>query len=310
MGNLERKSKSVAYNLELEVTEISSLRPSVVSLPPLSEFKIRWHVLIPLLIMHIGAIAAFWFIDLKSILVAALLWLITGLFGITIGYHRLLTHQAFKMPTWLSRLHIFCGVLAFQLGPITWTRMHRAHHALSDRPEDPHPQIYGFWFGHIGWAFLAHPRIGRSAKFKENPPELMRDPFLLFCENFAPIIFLSSLGLLYLWGGLPMLLWAGFFRWVWVSHITWSVNSFGHWLGYRRFQTSELSANNPVVALLAWGEGWHNNHHRFPSSAQQGLAWYEFDASWMWIRFLQKLGLAWEVKTPAIYAPPPVGPAD
>ncbi len=304
----EQSIQSILENAPEGLEESSQTKPIFQELPKFSEFRIRWHILIPFIVLHTGAIAAFWFIDLGAILTAAILWIVTGMFGITVGYHRLLTHQAMKMPKWLERFHIFCGVLAFQLGPMTWARMHRQHHAFSDRMSDPHTQIFGFWYGHIGWAILAHPKIGKHPKYRDLPHEMIRDPFLNFCEKFQPIIFVISLLLLYIFGGLPYLLWAGCFRWVWVSHVTWSVNSFGHMKGYRNFETRDLSTNNPIVALLAFGEGWHNNHHRFPSSAKQGLMWWEFDASWMWIKLLQRLGFAKEVKTPAIYAPPPIGP--
>lgn len=271
----------------------------------LRDFKIRWHVLIPLVVLHAGALAAFWFVDFYAIGVAVALWVITGMLGITVGYHRLLAHQALEMPRWLKRFHLFCGVLAFQLGPITWVRMHRAHHAYSDRLQDPHPQLFGFWYGHMGWTFLAHKEIGRGPRWKETPQDLLQDPFVSWLERNVLWFFLGSLVLLYALGGLPLLLWAGFFRWAWVSHITWCVNSVGHRFGYRNFETNDQSTNHWLVALLAFGEGWHNNHHRFPSSAKQGLKFWEFDLSWQWIRLLKFFGLAWDVKTPAIYAPPP-----
>lgn len=269
---------------------------------PMHGFRIRWQVLLPLIAMHMGALLAFYYITWDALLLTVVLWLVTGLFGITIGYHRLLTHRAFETYPWVRRFHALCAAPALQQGPLAWVRQHRAHHAYSDTEKDPHPQYLGFGFGHMGWSFLSHKTICRSKLAKLEPVDLKDDPVMRFLEQWhLPLVILSLVGL-YLWGGLPYLLWAGCFRIVWVMHITWTVNSLGHRFGYRSYDTADKSTNNWLVAALAFGEGWHNNHHRFPDSARQGLLPWEIDLSWHWIRFLRFLGLAWNVREPEAVA--------
>lgn len=271
-------------------------------------FKVRWAVLVAYLVVHIGAIAAFWFFTWDAFFVFLALYMATAMLGITVGYHRLLSHQSFKTFPWVARFHATLGSLALQLGPITWARLHRAHHAFSDQIEDPHDQSLGFFYGHIGWSFLAHKTYGRSNILKLSHKHIESDPYMRWLDKNYFYLVLASYVLLYLVGGLPYLFWGGFFRTAWTLHVTWFVNSAAHRWGYRTFETSDKSRNNWWVALLTWGEGWHNNHHRFPLSAKQGLKAYEIDPTWIYIRFLQTLGLAWDIKTPASYAPEPLGP--
>jgi len=272
------------------------------NLPPLSAFKIRWSILILLILVHIGAVAAFWFFTWPAFFTFLGLYVLTGMLGITVGYHRLLAHRSFETYRWVRAIHVLLGVLAMQLGPLTWARLHRAHHARSDGKDDPHPQIYGFWYGHMAWAFLSHPDIGKAGMWKESASDLRADPLLKILEKYYIPILAASLIALFAIGGWPFLLWAGAFRIVWVLHITWCVNSVCHRFGYRNFDTKDFSVNSWPIGLLAWGEGWHNNHHRYPNSARHGLRWFEIDASWLWIRMLKLVGLAWSIKTPALLA--------
>lgn len=263
-----------------------------------SNFRIRWQVLIPLGVLHLGAVVALFNFQLDAFLTFLALWLLTGMLGITVGYHRMLSHQAFETYPWVRGLHLFFAALTMQQGPIAWARIHRAHHQFSDTIRDPHPQLFGIFFGHLGWSFLAHREIGRSDIVRRIPDDLINDPIVRFFETFWYPIFLASFLALYLVGGWPMLLWAGFFRTAFVLHITWSVNSLTHRWGYRNFETRDKSVNNWLVGILAWGEGWHNNHHQFPYSARHGIKWWEIDLSWLWIQLLKYFGLAWRVKTP------------
>lgn len=278
--------------------------------PSLREFKIRWPVLFVYAVIHIGAAFAPWFFSWPAFWATLFLWAATGMWGVSAGYHRLLSHRSYDTYHFVKWFHAFWGALSMQLGPITWARLHRTHHAKSDTIEDPHTQQFGFFFGHMGWTFLAHRNVGRSPLLKRELRDLTSDPILRFLEKYYLQLYVASLVGLWVIGGWPMLIWAGFLRTILLLHTTWAVNSIGHRWGSRRFETYDTSQNNAVLAPLTWGEGWHNNHHRFPNSAQFGLTKYEFDIGWVWIRFLKSMGLVWNVKTPSAYSPPPVGPAD
>ena len=267
-------------------------------------FKIRWQVLVPITALHVGAILAPFYFNWSSFGWAVFLWFATGLWGITVGYHRMLAHRAFKTGPVLRAFHLFWSSISLQQGPISWVRLHRAHHKYSDTKADPHGQLFGAFFGHAGWTFLGHKEIGRSPEVKLIPNDLGADPMIVFFEKIHYPMFLLSLLFFYLAGGLPLLLWAGCLRTVVVLHFTWTVNSLAHRFGYRTYDTKDWSRNNWLVALFTWGEGWHNNHHAFPYSARQGLAWWEFDASWLWIRALELLGLATNVRRPGRLAAP------
>ncbi len=258
--------------------------------------KIRWPVLIFLLVFHLGALLAPLYYTKEALTLFIVLWVVTGMFGITVGYHRLLTHKSFETNDVISFILALCGCLAFQQGPLSWVRLHRAHHTFSDTEKDPHPQYLGFLFGHMLWPFVSIKGVGESQHRRTTPPDLASKGYFVLLEKYNLHIGILSLVLLYVWGGLPFLIWGGFLRIVVVMHITWSVNSIGHRFGYRRYETKDSSRNNWMVALLAFGEGWHNNHHRYPNSARMGLSPLEVDFSWYLIRTLSLFGLAWNIK--------------
>lgn len=296
-----------------EVSEIKVIPSSkddlYRELPPLKEFRIRWPVLIAYAVIHLGAFAAPFFFTWEALFVGVGLWVLTGMLGISAGYHRLLAHKAYETHRWVRNIHATFGALALQLGPITWSRLHRIHHAKSDTIEDPHTQQFGFWYGHMGWSVLAHAVIGRSSLLKLELKDLTNDWYLRFLDRYYLHLVLASLVVLFLVGGWPYLFWAGFARIAFLLHTTWLVNSVGHRWGYRNFNTKDTSVNQPLLAIFGWGEGWHNNHHRFPSSSQFGLKRFEFDITWQWLKLLKVCGLIWNVKTPASYAPPANGPS-
>lgn len=259
---------------------------------------IRWRVFYALAILHIGALCAFFFISKSAIFAGMVLWLLTGLVGITVGYHRLFSHRSFETYKIVEYFHLLCAALAMQQGPISWVRIHRAHHRYSDTNRDPHPQHLGYIFGHGGWAFIVTSDLDLHGASNIAPSDLRKDKAILFFERFHFTLFFLSFVILYIIGGIEWLLWAGFFRVVFVMHITWAINSITHRFGYRNYQTNDKSKNFWPLAILAFGEGWHNNHHRFPNSARQGLRYWEFDLSWYWIKMLELLGLAWNIKLP------------
>lgn len=229
--------------------------------------------------------------------IAVALYVVTGLLGITLSFHRNLSHRSFKLPKLLEYLFAYCGAQALQGSPIDWVSTHRYHHQFCDSERDPHSPIEGFWYSHVSWFFDFKTLLERCGE-ANNVADLVKQPFYRFLQKtyiFHPI----ALGiLLYALGGFPFLVWGMGVRVVWVYHITWLVNSACHVWGKQSWNTGDLSRNNWWVALLAFGEGWHNNHHAFEYSARHGLEWWQFDMTWYVIRFLQAIGLATDVKLP------------
>ena len=231
----------------------------------------------------------------SAIGVALFLHWVTGCLGITLGWHRLVAHRSFKTPKWLEYFFVFCGSLACQHGPIEWIGLHRHHHAHSDQPVDHHSSTKGFWWSHMGWIFHEVPADGDVPRLTK---DIANDPFYLFCENYFLLMQIILGVVLYLIGGWPFVLWGVFVRLVAVYHCTWFVNSATHKFGYQTYDAGDYSTNCWWVALVTYGEGWHNNHHAFQFSARHGLKWWEFDMTWLTINLLSKLGLATKVKLP------------
>jgi stearoyl-CoA desaturase (Delta-9 desaturase) len=256
----------------------------------------NWATTIALALIHIGAIAALFVFNWHAFAVAVfLIWMATGL-GISMGYHRLHTHRSYKVPLALEYFFAVCGALTLEGGPIFWVATHRIHHQKSDQPGDPHSPREGAWWAHIGWILLGDAKHNDTRLMSKYAPDLAKHRFYVWLNNYHWVPSVALGILLFAAGGLPMLLWGFCLRVVLGLHFTWMVNSVTHMWGYRRFQTTDDSRNNWWVALLTFGEGWHNNHHAYPTSARHGLAWYEIDMSWLAIRFLQVLGLAKSVR--------------
>ncbi|MBI3292930.1 MAG: fatty acid desaturase [Elusimicrobia bacterium] len=250
-------------------------------------------------LMHLVALSAFWMFSWKAFWTFFVLQWVTGGLGITLCYHRLLTHRSFKLWKPLEYFLTLCGVIAYQNGPIKWVATHRLHHARSDQPNDPHSPTAGFWWAHMGWLFAFNEELDNYDRYKVYAPDLARDPFHRFV-NATHGWYQVILGIfLYLWGGWPVVIWGVFLRTVFVWHCTWLVNSASHIWGYRTWATSDQSTNNWWVAFLTYGEGWHNNHHAFLRSARHGLAWWEIDLTYMTIRLLTALGLASHLQLPS-----------
>ena len=252
---------------------------------------INWTSVIAFSIFHLGTVAALFFFTWSAFFAFLALYWISLSFGIGMGYHRLLTHRSYKVHRMIEYFLAVCGSLALEGGPISWVATHRVHHQFSDKEGDPHTPRDGKWWSHIVWMLVGDSQLPASACL-HYAPDLCADPFMVWLSkyNYVPLVILSVL--LFAFGGLPFLLWGVFFRVTMGLHTTWMVNSLTHFWGRRRFATHDDSRNNWLVALLTFGEGWHNNHHAHPTSARHGLAWYEIDMSWMGIRLLQMLGLA------------------
>ena len=303
--------------------------------------RINWRTSVPLALLHVGAVAAFFVFQWQALIVAVLLyWMAIG-WGIGMGYHRLLTHRSYEAPklfeyflaicgtltlqggpiAWVGTHHglspiahspflrgaqalrVFpgiCGTLTLQGGPIAWVGTHRIHHQHSDKDADPHSPHEGGWWAHVGWIIAGEGNYNNAKQRRvlRYAPDLARDRFYVVLDkyHYVPLIVLGLI--LLAAGGIPMMLWGLCVRVVVGLHATWLVNSAAHMWGRRRFSTSDDSRNNWWVALLTFGEGWHNNHHAYPTSARHGLRWYEIDLTWMQIWFLQLLGLVKSAKVP------------
>jgi stearoyl-CoA desaturase (Delta-9 desaturase) len=270
-----------------------------------SNKRLNWAIFTVLAVLHAGAIAALFMFSWRAIAVTVVLyWVAVGL-GISMGYHRLHTHRSYKIPRALEYFFAVCGTLSLEGGPIFWVATHRIHHQYSDKPGDPHSPRDGAWWSHIGWLLVGESKHNNTKLMAKYAPDLAKDPFYatLNTYHWIPIVVVSALLLVF--GGLPMLLWATCFRLVFGLHATWAVNSITHMWGNRRFATRDDSRNNVLVALVTFGEGWHNNHHAHPTSARHGLAWYEIDFSWMQISVLKWLGIAKAVRVAKVHAPLP-----
>jgi stearoyl-CoA desaturase (delta-9 desaturase) len=259
------------------------------------KLPIDWMTTIYMIFIHAVALLALFPSNFSwgAVGIALLLYWITANLGITLGFHRLVSHRSFKTPKWLEYIFIFCGTLACQGGPIQWVGLHRVHHKYSDTDLDPHDSNKGFWWSHFGWMLHQIPADQDVPRYTQ---DIKDDPFYQFCQKyFIPIQFLLGF-LLYWWGGWSFVIWGIFVRLVVVFHVTWFVNSATHKFGYVSHESHDFSRNCWWVALLSFGEGWHNNHHAYQYSARHGLAWWEIDVTWMIIRTLQFLGLATDVK--------------
>jgi stearoyl-CoA desaturase (delta-9 desaturase) len=241
------------------------------------------------------------------------LYVVTGL-GITVGYHRLFTHKSFHVPGPVRVFWAVAGSLAVQGSVIEWVATHRRHHAYSDEFGDPHSPhlevadgfkgvLRGLYHAHLGWMFKGDGTLAETWA-----PDLLQEPAMVKIDRAFPkliiVTFLlpaviGGLVTMSLWGAVSAFIWGGLVRMFLLHHVTWAINSICHFYGTRPFQSRDESRNNIVMALLAFGEGWHNAHHAFPASARHGLRWWEIDLSWITIRGMQLVGLARDIKLPS-----------
>ena len=269
---------------------------NVVKFQPSNTPRILWGVVFALVAFHAAAIWALFSFSWANVLAVVITWWISGSLGIGLGYHRLLTHRGYKTPKWMEYFLTLCASLAIQGGPMSWVTTHRIHHAFSDTDKDPHsPVIKGFFWGHMGWIFKGGSGLYGEDVRKRYSPDIMKDKFHMFMEKYYWITSIFAGTIFFAIGGWSMVLWGIALRTVWGWHSVWIVNSITHIWGSRRFETGDKSTNNALVAILAWGEGWHNNHHAYPRSSRHGMAWYEFDFNWSQIWLLEKLGLVTDV---------------
>lgn len=259
--------------------------------------RTKWGIVAGIAGIHVGALLAPLTFRWDAFWVFVGLQLLTG-FGITVGFHRLLAHRSYQVPKWLEYVLTLLGTAALQ-GPATkWVATHRIHHAFSDRPSDPHSPTRGFWWAHVGWLFRYDELLDEPEHLARSIPDLVRDRGHQVIAKTQGLQLLLLTGALYAWGGWSFVVWGIFLRTAAVYHATWLVNSATHLWGYQTYNTNEGSRNNWWVAILSYGEGWHNNHHAYLASAAHGLRWWEVDATYFVIRLLGWVKLASRIRLP------------
>ncbi len=229
-----------------------------------------WGTIVFMVAIHILSLVAlqpkFW--SLPAVTSLLFFYWVTACLGVTLGYHRLLSHRSFAVPRWLERFFATCGAISCQHGPIDWVGLHRHHHSFSDTEVDHHNSKKGFWWSHMGWMFKDVEALKAVPKLSA---DLIKDPYYRFLNKYFLVVY----------------------------HVTWLVNSATHCWGKAPFESGDSSKNNAWVAALTFGEGWHNNHHAFPNSAKQGLFKGQIDITWEHIKILAKFGFAKKVKLPS-----------
>ena len=272
--------------------------------PKTNSLYIAWAPLAWIGLLHLGALLAFYpgFFSWSALAACLVGHWVTGGLGITLTYHRLLTHRSFAIrPRWLEYVLTFVGMCASEGGAVGWVADHRRHHAHSDEEGDVHSPNLGFGWAHMLWWMTPDITSRHTPEYlKKWAPDLYRDPIHRFMNAFPVVPPLLSAALMYSIGGIPWLVWGFFVRTIFVLHTTWLVNSATHIWGYRSHETRDKSTNLWWVALLTYGEGWHNNHHAFQTSARHGLRWWEIDPTYMVIRALSLVGITYNVKLPKL----------
>ena len=272
--------------------------------------KIEFLRILPFILLHLACFTVFFVGFSATALIIAVLLYALRMFAITGFYHRYFAHKAFKTSRFVQFIFAFMAASSAQRGPLWWASHHRHHHANSDKPDDSHSPVQrGFFWSHISW-FLTNKNFNSK---NERVKDLLVYPELKFLDRFDVIAPLFLAASLYALGaaleiyaphlqtsGLQLLVWGFVISTVVLYHMTFTVNSLAHVWGNRRFNTSDQSRNNSLIALLTLGEGWHNNHHHFPSAARQGFYWWEIDLTYYGLKILSALGLIWDLrKVPA-----------
>jgi len=262
--------------------------------------------LVALIVMHVGCLGVFWVGWSPIAVVIALVLYVARAFGLTAFYHRYFSHRAFKTSRAVQFFGGLLGCLALQKGPLWWAAHHREHHRSSDHEGDVHsPHVHRVLWAHMGW-FLTP----ENNKLQSNlVRDWLRYPELRWLDRAAPLVAVGYALALGAFGALlkqfapdlgtsgpQLLVWGYFISTVLLYHATYSVNSVAHLFGSRRYKTSDMSRNNWLVALFTLGEGWHNNHHYFPSAARQGFFWWELDVTFYGLLLLERLGLVWGLR--------------
>ncbi len=264
---------------------------------------------LPFLILHLGCLLVFWVGATPASVIIGFLLILPRMFGLTAGYHRYFSHRSFKTSRFFQFVLAFLGATSIQKDPLWWAAHHRNHHRYTDTAKDVHsPKIYGFFWSHMGWVMCKK----NANLFPDDlVPDLAKFPELKFLNRHQkwPVLFYAFLVVALGYGvqyGAPewkttagqIFVWGFFVSTICLHHVTFLVNSAAHIWGSRSFNTGEDSRNNWVVALLTMGEGWHNNHHRYPGSERQGFFWWQIDMTHYVLRALSWMGLVWDLQSP------------
>ena len=255
--------------------------------------RIDWVRVFPFAVMHLACLGAFWTGWSTGALAVAFVLYALRMLAITGFYHRYFSHRAFRTSRAAQFIFAVLGASAAQRGPLWWASHHRQHHAHADGEGDAHsPRLHGFLWAHTGW-FLSQDNF---ATRQERVRDLSCYPELRFLDRFDILAPAMLAALLFAVGGAQWLVWGFAISTVALYHSTFTVNSLAHSFGSRRYATRDHSRNNPWLALITFGEGWHNNHHHFPGSARQGFFWWEIDLTYYFLRLLAVLGIIWDLK--------------
>ena len=276
--------------------------------PELWHRGIDWPVVVWIGLVHVLALVAPFYFSWQGMVACAMLILLTGSMGVCMGYHRCLTHGSFKTYRPIRWLLAFLGGMSGEGSALTWVANHRKHHHFSDKEGDPHSPRDGAWWSHMLWFMPNFGRRWHRELVEKYAPDIMKDKMMVVIHYlFLPshiatgiVLFLigyfaTGIGLGGWRAGLSMVFWGLGVRMVYVLHVTWMINSVTHMWGYRRYETTDDSRNLWWVGILAFGEGWHNNHHAYQRVASQGHRWWEIDTTYWLILAMEKLGLAWDV---------------
>ena len=271
--------------------------------------NIDWPRVIPYILLHLACLLVFVVgVSWVAIVVCVVSYFVR-MFAITAFYHRYFSHKSFKTSRVMQGIFGFIGATATQRGPLWWAAHHRHHHKHADTELDTHSPKHGFWRSHTLW-FLSKKnfptnegRVKDLAKYKELRwldrydviPPIIYAVIILMVGTYIEVVH-PELGATK-W---QILIWGFFVSTILLSHVTFLINSLAHRWGYRSYETKDDSRNNPILALLTLGEGWHNNHHQFPASVRQGLRWWEVDISYYILLLMEKLGLIWDLKKPTL----------
>jgi stearoyl-CoA desaturase (delta-9 desaturase) len=255
--------------------------------------SIDWLRVLPYVALHAGCLGALWVGVSVTAVAAAVALYALRMFAITGFYHRYFSHGAFRTSRTAQFAFALLGATAAQRGPLWWASHHRHHHAHADSPADAHSaRQHGFLWSHVGWFLARESFAARGALVKK----LARYPELRFLDRYDSLAPLALGAILYAAGGAQLVVWGLCISTVALHHATFTINSLAHRFGRRRYATEDDSRNNLWLALVTFGEGWHNNHHHFPSAARQGFYWWEVDLTYYGLRALAALGIVWDLK--------------
>jgi fatty-acid desaturase len=279
--------------------------------------RINWRYALAVGSYHLIALLALlpWFFSRTGAALAVIGVYVFGAAGINLCYHRLLSHRSFSCPLWVEHTFAIIAVCCLEDTPARWVATHRLHHHRADDRADPHSPLVNLFWAYVGWLFIENTDLQRAVAYDRYARDIIRDRFYRWIERAVVWITLAQsvvyfaagflIGLL-MDGGLgealqfaaSVWLWGVIVRTVLVWHVTWCGNSFPHLFGYRNYETNDNSRNNALVAIITSGEGWHNNHHAEPGCASNQRHWWEIDLTYLLLRLLVLLGLAWDVQLP------------